>query len=168
VPHPDRADLAGLLEALTDAGVEFIVVGGAAAVLHGTPVSTVDLDTVHRRDDENVDRLFTLLERLDAFVREPGNRRWRPRRANLVARGQLNLITSLGPLDPMAVLHDGRDYEELVGHTELLTDGVREIRVLDLPTLIEVKSAAGRGKDRLVLPLLLALLDERFQDGDAR
>ncbi|MBI1817397.1 MAG: hypothetical protein HYR72_20680 [Deltaproteobacteria bacterium] len=37
----------------------------------------------------------------------------------------------------------------------------RQVRVIDLPTLIEIKSSAGRAKDRLVIPMLLALLRER-------
>lgn len=39
---------------LLDAGVELIVVGGLAAVLHGAPVVTFDLDIVHRQTPENV------------------------------------------------------------------------------------------------------------------
>ena len=58
MPHPGRADLDALVAALVDAGVDFIVVGGAAAVLHGAPTSTVDLDIVHRRSEENVARLL--------------------------------------------------------------------------------------------------------------
>ena len=56
-------------------------------------------------------------------------------------------------------LHDGRGYEELFPHTLILTDGTSEIRVLDLETLIDVKAAAGRARDKLVLPILLALRD---------
>lgn len=52
--HPSAADLPALLAALCDMGVEFIVVGGAAAVIHGAPVTTNDLDIVHRRTTENL------------------------------------------------------------------------------------------------------------------
>ena len=45
-----------ILRALVEAGVEFIVVGGVAAVLNGAPVSTFDLDVVHARDAANVAR----------------------------------------------------------------------------------------------------------------
>jgi len=51
MPHPPRADLAALVQALVGASVEFVVVGGAAAVLCGAPVTTLDLDIVHRRTD---------------------------------------------------------------------------------------------------------------------
>ena len=158
--HPREADLDALLQALVDAGVEFIVVGGAAAVLHGAPTATQDLDIVHRRTPENVDRLFTMLERLDAYFREPGQRRLRPDRGHLAGEGQLNLSTALGPLDPLCRLHDGRGFDELVTHTVVFEDGVMQLRVLDLDTLIEVKAATGREKDKLVVPVLMALREE--------
>ena len=68
--HPKQADLESLLDALVGAGVEFIVVGGAAAVLHGAPVTTQDVDIVPRTDVENADRLMGLLTKLDARVRD--------------------------------------------------------------------------------------------------
>jgi hypothetical protein len=154
VAHPAQADLDALIESLLGAGIEFIVVGGAAAVLHGAPITTQDLDIVHRRTSENVQRLADLLAKLDATFR---GRDLRPSAELLAGRGQLNLSTSLGPLDPMCVLHDGRGYEELLPHTTVLTDGPSSIRVLDLETLIAVKAAAGRARDKLVLPILLAL-----------
>ena len=48
--------------------VEFVIVGGVAAVLHGAPVTTLDLDIVPRQTSENVTRLWELLERLDAQI----------------------------------------------------------------------------------------------------
>jgi len=44
MPSPTQADVGELLRRLAAAGVEFIVVGGAAAVLHGAPITTEDLD----------------------------------------------------------------------------------------------------------------------------
>ena len=64
--HPPQADLESLLQALHEAGVDFIVVGGAAVVLHGAPVTTQDVDIVPRVDADNIARLMTLLEELDA------------------------------------------------------------------------------------------------------
>jgi len=156
MPHPVQADLDALIQALLGAGIEFIVVGGAAAVLHGAPITTQDLDIVHHRSQENVRRLADLLGQLDATFR---GRDLRPTADLLAGRGQLNLSTRLGPLDPLCVLHDGRGYEELLPHTKVLSDRSTEIRVLDLETLIEVKAAAGRARDKLVLPILLALRD---------
>jgi hypothetical protein len=166
VSHPKQADLEALLEALLSGGVEFIVVGGAACVLHGAPTATQDLDIVHRRTKENVRRLMTVLGELDARIRDPAGRILRPTESALLGDGQLNLATKLGPLDPLCQLHDGRDYEALIGHTEQMTDEELTIAVLDLPTLIEVKRRAGRARDRIMLPILLKLLQQRNDDDD--
>lgn len=84
-----------------------------------------------------------------------------PRPELLLGNGQLNLSTKLGPLDPLCQLHDGRGYDELLPCTDLLSDGRLQFHVLDLPTLIEIKSTTGRAKDRLVVPVLLSLLARR-------
>lgn len=157
--HPEQADLGALIDALLDADVKFIVVGGAAAVLHGAPTTTQDLDVVHQRTVDNVGRFVAALAALDAKVRDPAGRTIRPSHDALLGPGQLNLSTSLGPLDPLGTLHDGRGYDELIEHSVRLEDGDREIRVVDLRTLIEIKSAAGRARDRIVVPILVALLD---------
>lgn len=84
-----------------------------------------------------------------------------PKVADLGAHGPLLLSTNLGPLDPMATLADGRGYYELLAHSIRVEGGDLELPVLDLETLIEVKTSAGRSKDRLMLPVLLALQEER-------
>lgn len=159
--HPKTTDLEALLRVLHDAGVEFIVVGGVAAVLHGAPITTQDLDIVHRQTPENIQRLLAVLEDLDALFRPvlPG-RRIKPAFEHLAGRGHLNLSTNLGPLDPLCVI-DERSYDDLIAHTDVITDGDIELRVLDLSTLIAVKSRTGRAKDRMVLPVLLALAKHR-------
>jgi hypothetical protein len=73
----------------------------------------------------------------------------------------MQLITDLGPLDILCRLHDGRGYEELAQHSIPIDAGDLHLKVLDLPTLIEIKSGTGRVRDRLVVPLLLALMRER-------
>ena len=158
MPHRREADLVALLDALNSAEVEFLVVGGAAAVLHGAGVTTVDLDVVPRRTEGNARRLLAALEAEGAHIIEPMRRRLTPRLDDFLGRGQLNLSTELGPIDVLCVLHDGRGYDELLGHSTLL-EGDVPVRILDLPTLIEVKSSTGRAKDRLTVPILLALLE---------
>lgn len=160
--HPSAADLPALLAKLCDGGVEFIVVGGAAAVIHGAPMTTNDLDIVHRRTPENVARLLDLVLQLDATMRyDAANRGLRPTAEMLAGKGQINLSTSLGPLDPLCELGEGQSYEELLPHAESVVDEGRRLLVLDLPTLIAVKTKAGRAKDRIVLPILIATLEER-------
>ena len=103
--HPKATDLPALLAKLCDAGVEFIIVGGAACVIQGAPITTNDLDIVHRRTPENIERLLELLLQLDATMRyDFANRALRPTAELLAGKGHLNLSTSLGPLDPLCEL----------------------------------------------------------------
>jgi hypothetical protein len=153
---------------LAAAGVEFIVVGGAAAVLHGAPVTTEDLDIVHRRTPKNVSRLKKLLHELDAHVRELANRRLVPQESALLGEGHVLLSTRLGPLDCLGTLIDGRGFEELLSHSESLEDEGAEFRVVDLSTLIDIKTKTGRAKDRLMLPILIALAEELAGSDPAR
>lgn len=155
------SDLEGLLRALCEPGISFIIVGGVAAVLHGAPTTTFDLDIVPEQSESNLDRLMEVLQARGALVRDPAGRRLEPNPVALRGSGQLQLTTNLGPLDILCRLHDGRGYEELEPRTVVLdAEGLR-LRVLDLPTLIEIKQGTGRARDRLVVPLLLALLRER-------
>lgn len=163
--HPKHADLENLIEALSVGDVEFIVVGGSACVLHGAPVATQDVDIVHRIEEENVDRLMAVLDGLHARVRDLAGRHIAPSRSALLGTGQIQLTTNLGPLDILCRLHDGRDYEALLPHAVEMTDGTLRLRVLDLPTLIEVKSNTGRARDRIVVPLLLAVLRRQNDAG---
>ncbi len=151
-----------LLEELCAAGVEFIVIGGAAGILHGAPVTTMDLDIVHRRTPENIARLLEVLRRLGAYFHpDLAQRRLPPREDDLAGHGHLNLQTKLGRLDVLCELSERQGYDELISHTEEFPYGDLHLRLLDLPTLIAVKSAAGRPKDRVTVPILIATLEER-------
>jgi hypothetical protein len=155
----DRPD--GLLDALFRDGVAFVVVGGMAAVLQGAPVVTHDLDICPARDPANVGRLHGLLGRLDARYRgQPAGRVLRPTPEALSGSGHHNLVTALGPLDVLGELDPGEGFAELLPHCVELSDGGITIRVLGLRRLIEIKKRSSRAKDRLMLPLLLAALEE--------
>jgi predicted nucleotidyltransferase len=162
VPRPATADLEALLRELQGAGIEFIVVGGAAAVIHGAPITTQDLDIVPRQDPPGLTRLHATLERLDARFRPVrADRDLAPTLEHVAGTGQLNLITKHGPLDILLRLHDGRGYEELLAHTTEVHDESLRVRVIDLDTLIEIKKSTGRTRDAMVVPLLLAIRSQR-------
>ncbi len=137
------------------------MVGGAAAVIQGAPITTQDIDIVHARSDDNVTRLLAVLDDLDAQVRDPAGRSLPVHADALRGTGQSLLVTRLGRLGVLGALHDGRGYAELVGHTDVVELTGLKLRVLDLPTLIEIKANTGRAKDRLVVPVLLALARQR-------
>jgi len=154
------ARFAEILRLLATNDVEFIVVGMTAGVLHGAPVTTIDLDIVHRRSSENVARLLRVLGELDAFYRHDP-RKLRPRDSHLGGPGHQLLTTIHGDLDCLGAIDDGKSYEDLLDRTTTITlAGGSVVRVLDLPTLIEIKERSGRPKDLAVLPVLRATLDE--------
>jgi predicted nucleotidyltransferase len=159
-------DFGVLLGALLDAGVEFVVVGGLSATLNGVPVNTFDVDVVHRRTPENVDRILPVLESLDAVYRIQPERRLRPVRSALLSTGHQNLLTRYGPLDLLGEIGDGLGYEELVPRSTemLIAEGVR-VRILNLETLIEVKEQLNGEKDRAMLPILRGTLEENKRKG---
>jgi hypothetical protein len=101
-----------------------------------------------------VARLAEALARVGASVREPGQRRLAATRdlltasATAIAGGRLRLRTDHGPLDVLWRLHDGRGYRELLERSVVLSDGERELRVVSIEALIEIKEAAGRARDR--------------------
>ena len=77
-----RPDFLELFRALHQAGVEYIVVGGVAAILEGAPITTLDLDIVCRLSEDNLNRLEDLLEKLDGQYRDPAARVIRPHRTD--------------------------------------------------------------------------------------
>ncbi len=155
-----RARFGEILRLLATAEVEFIVVGMTAGILQGAPVTTLDLDIVHRRSPENVARLLRVLATIDAIYRHDP-RKLHPQESHLIGPGHQLLTTSHGDLDCLGTIGEGVGYEALLDRTVNLSlaSGLT-IRVLSLPALIEAKKRAGRPKDLAALPLLLATLDE--------
>ncbi len=151
-----------ILLALVDAGVEFIVVGGTAAVMMGTPIVTFDIDIVHKRNTENVDRLHAFLMRHGAYHRlDLANRRLPPARDVLFGHGHMNLALGEAKLDVLCELDAGAGYDELLADSVQQPFHGKMLRVLGLRRLIQAKAAAGRPKDQMALPILLATLEAR-------
>jgi len=154
-------DYLAILRILRKHEVDFIVVGGVCAVLHGAPLMTFDLDVVHSREPENVARLVAALEELEATYRVPGHRTRRPGRSHLASAGHQLLLTRHGPLDVLGVIGQDRGYRELLPHTVSIPLGQRiTVRALDLPTLIQVKAETAGEKDKAVLAVLRRTLAE--------
>jgi hypothetical protein len=159
-------DFGAVLGALGDAGVEFIVVGGLAAVVHGSARVTQDVDVVYSRTPENIARLVRALAPHEPYLRgaPPGLPfRWNE---ETVRRGlNFTLTTRLGALDLLGEITGGGGYEALLPHTIRLPILGRPCLCLDLPTLIRVKRAAGRPRDYEAVSELEVLAEERLKRG---
>src|SRR5713226_3497627 len=107
-------DLIGTLRSLCGRGIQFILVGGLAAVLDGAPVHTYDVDVVYAQEPANIQRLLKFLQEIDAIFRIQPERRLRPTESHLTAGGHLNLLTSLGPIDLLGTIGQGLSFSDLL------------------------------------------------------
>ena len=147
--------LTTLLARLAASGADFLLVGGLAAVAQGAPLTTMDVDVVHRRDADNVDRLLAFLESVDARYRgRPADQVLRPTREALLGDGHQLLVTTLGPLDVLGAIEGGRGYESLLPESMTVEVEGQPVRVVRLEALAELKRGATGVKDRLVLAIL--------------
>ena len=155
-------DYLAILKTLRSHGVDFVVVGGVCAVLHGAPLATFDLDVVHSREPHNLARLMAALEELDVHYRIPGRRDKKPGPSHLASAGHQLLMTRFGPLDLLGTIGQGHDYGQLLHETvEVEIGGGLKVRVLSLERLVKTKEETGQEKDKAVLPVLRRLLEER-------
>jgi hypothetical protein len=155
-------DFAGLIRALAQGQVDFIVVGGLAAAAHGSARATYDVDVVYSRSPDNIARLAAALAPLRPYLRgaPPGLPfRWD---SETIAHGlNFTLTTTLGDIDVLGEIVGGGGYEELLPHSIAIPLFGAEHLCLDLDTLIRVKRAAGRPKDLEAIAELEALQEER-------
>ncbi|HPA14167.1 MAG TPA: hypothetical protein PKV75_02735 [Desulfobacterales bacterium] len=166
---PTSASLSEILDGLLEAGVDFILVGGLAAVIQGAPVTTMDVDVVHSRSPENIARLISFLKSVDAVHRRLDDRLIEPTERDLSGKGHVLLTTRIGPLDILAVIEGGKSYKELLDHTVEIDFRGHSLRVLDLKTLIELKKTSTDPKDKQRLPVLketLRQLEEKYGHGE--
>jgi hypothetical protein len=155
-------DFERLFHLLGDSGVDFILVGGMAAAVHGSSRLTQDLDIVYSRDRANLERLVAALAPYHPYLRgaPPGLPfRWD---AETIERGlNFTLTTTLGDLDLLGEITGGGGYRDLLPRSTVIEVFGVSCRCLDLPALIQVKRAAGRPRDLEALAELEALLEER-------
>ncbi len=155
-------DFEGLVKRLRGADVRYVLIGGFAGTVLGSPRITVDLDVVYARDAENLACLARALEPLSPYLR--GAAAGLPFRldAATLARGlNFTLTTSMGDIDLLGEVVGGGTYEQLLPHSSRLRVFDTDIDVVTLVQLIRLKRAAGRPKDLEALAELEALLDEQ-------
>jgi predicted nucleotidyltransferase len=155
-------DFAALLRLLLDPGVEFILVGGIAANVHGSARATYDIDVVYRRSADNLERLVRALNPVNPYLRgaPPGL----PFVFDIetIRRGlNFTLTTTLGDVDLLGEVAGGGSYEALAPLSERIELFGRSCQCVTLPTLIRLKRAAGRPKDLEAIAELEALREER-------
>ncbi|MBU0986159.1 MAG: hypothetical protein KKH68_02805 [Proteobacteria bacterium] len=152
--EPTGPNLSALLEGLLSSDIKFILVGGLAAVVQGAPVTTMDVDIVHNQSSENISKLLAFLKSIGAFYRRSDNTVIEPKEEDLSGTGHALFTTRLGPLDVLAVIEEGKAYEDLLEHTVEIEFRGHTIHVLDLKMLIELKRISKDLRDKQRLPVL--------------
>lgn len=148
-----------ILQQLSADGVEFVLIGGIAGRIHGSPTVTNDLDVCYRRTKTNCERLAKTLHDLGARMRDldlPV-----PVDAKTIWQGHnFTFVTDAGFFDCLASPEEGAPtgYDELARTARTLTIAGASILVCSLEDLIRMKQAAGRPKDLIEVEVLKAVL----------
>lgn len=156
-------DPIAIIRTLAEHDVECVLIGGLAAVLHGSPATTNDADIMPEPSQTNLTRLAAALRDVDARIRvddEPAGVPFDPHPALLASISVLDTTTMYGDLDVAMAPAGVQDYASLAGAAiEFDIDGFT-ILVAALDDIIRSKEAADRAEDHATLPLLHALRDE--------
>ena len=159
-------DFARIVSTLSRHGVAYVLIGGAAALAHGSTLATEDVDLTPARDQPNLDRLGDALLELQARLRTANE----PEGVEFPCNGRfiaampmmLNLTTDAGDVD-LALAPSGfaEGYDVLAPRAVDVDFGDGTIvLVAALDDIITSKRTADRPKDRAALPYLEALADE--------
>lgn len=159
-PDPD---VEAILDTLSRHEVRYLIIGGIAAVLFGSPYPTEDLDICADEKGPNRHRLSQALIELDA-------REWDPHKGEFVEREWTDdmlavdrtwlLQTRFGRLDILFAPAGTGGYPDLARRRQMIRLGDREVPVSAIEDLIRMKEAAGRERDRLHVPTLRKMLEE--------
>ena len=144
-------------------GVQYVLIGGLAAVLHGSPLPTLDADICPSRAPDNLERLAGALIEIDARIRSVDTPEGVPfpREAVFLARVELlNLSTRVGDVDLAFTPAGTAGFDDLGRRAVPVRIRNVTVGVAALEDVIRSKEAADRPKDRRSLPLLRQLLEE--------
>jgi hypothetical protein len=141
--------------------IRYVLIGGLAAVTHGAPLVTQDVDVCHARDGANLERLAAALGEVNADLRaaDPGLPFHLD--ATTLARGDaFTFATDIGAIDIMATPAGTSGYEDLARTADAFELFGQRVLVASIDDLIRMKRASGRTKDLLTVEELGALRDE--------
>lgn len=157
-----ETDFEAILQLLVVSEVEFILIGGLAAVGHGLGLLTHDVDVVYRRSAKNFERLVQALTPIKPYLRGGGpDLPFRFDEKTLKMRLNFTLRTTFGDLDLLGEVSGGGSYEDLLPFTDDAVAYGRRFKIVQLEKLIVLKRAAARAKDREAIAQLEALRQEK-------
>jgi len=150
-----------VLRILVEHGVRFVLIGGFAAAIRGSPVITGDVDMCYARRDENLERLAAALDELGAKLRgAPSDVAFQLDARTLREGDHFTFATNAGALDCLGTPAGTDGFADLdASATDEDLDGL-VVRVASVDDLIRMKRAAGRPQDLIAVEWLAALRDE--------
>ena len=153
-----------ICQILNEEQVEYVILGGFAAIAHGSPLPTKVVDILPSRQRENLDRLGGALTRMNAKIRISGEPVPTKIDGAFLANmpHMLNLVTDFGEMDltftPAGRAGDFDGWKQ--GATPELIDEGLYVLVASLDDIIDSKKSANRPEDQMALPYLESLRDE--------
>ncbi len=147
-----KATLVRLVELFQRHRVEFTIIGGQAAIMHGSPIPSYDYDFAYQRSAENLNRLVAALKELHPTLRgAPKDLPFRLDAESLALGANYTFDTDLGPVDLLGWVEPFGNYEAFAPRAVTMPLGELTVKVLDLDDLIAIKRLINRPKDRIVL-----------------
>lgn len=158
------SDFLNLLERLARAGVDFVIVGGFAGVVHGCTYVTQDIDLCCDFSPANLLALQRGISDLHPVHRmTPGRRKFELTAKTCGQFKNLYLDTDIGQLDCVSFVEGLGDYQKVKQDSEVVAvEGVR-LRVLSLDALIKAKKAMNRPRDKEAILQLEAIKNLKSQ-----
>jgi hypothetical protein len=166
---PRAFDPIGALKTLLRHQVRFVVIGGFAGRLWGSPTLTNDLDICYARDRKNLRSLAAALAELHASLRgAPEGLPFRPDPETLSSGDHFTFVTDAGNLDCLGTPAGSRGFADLIAGAETMKLDEIEVAVASVDDLIRLKRAAARPKDLIEAEVLGALREEIERGSDPR
>jgi hypothetical protein len=161
-----RDNLKALLEILLKNDIDFVLVGGLACVVHGSPLVTQDIDICLSIDETQIGKLRSALK--DLSPRHRMNPSFKPSfleyPENLEGVRNIYLETSLGVLDILSELAPIGNFREVKEKSITVVLYGHQCRVVCLEDLIRIKETMKRPKDKETL-LHLRQIQKKQRDG---
>lgn len=153
-------EIEAILIRLSQGEVEFVVIGGVAALAHGSARVTFDVDVCYRRSSDNIERLCNVLTALHPTLRgAPSDMPFKFDVPTVLAGLNFTLSSDLGDLDLLGEVSGLGEYEAVQAVSETLPLYGLSMQVITLEGLLAAKRAAGRPKDSEAIVELEALLE---------
>lgn len=150
-----------------DAQVEFVIIGGVCAVMHGVPIVTLDLDVCIRLSPQNLYRLERAVMDLHPYHRLAANKLPLQLTDSLCSQlKNVYLQTDLGTLDCLSEVTGVGNYDECLVRSTEFSFSFGKYRILSIDALIAAKEAVGRERDKQAVHFLRAIQERKAQQPD--